>query len=119
MLIVLIATLSGCASMADRPSHEELLAAVRRRDAEAIIQISQNFRGENPDKTVMVHSERIERISDAQCDEGQPAGPSINCTFKVKYPSSTKRVVAELSREGQEWVIIESMSVTLTRRNVR
>ena len=119
MLIALIVALSGCASAGACPSREELTAAVRRRDIEATMDIGHARRAEDPESIIMVHLERIVRISDVHCDEGTAELGFVQCTFKVKYPSSTKRVVAELSREGVEWMIRSSMSVTLRRRSVR
>ena len=120
MLIALIAAVGRCASPDLCPSSDELTAAVRRRDNELAAQVGNALNAEDPDSIIMVHSERILRISHVHCDEADASDPSsVNCAYRVSYPSSTVLEVAKLRREGQGWVIADAMAVTLSRRNVR
>jgi hypothetical protein len=120
VFIALIAALGRCASPDLCPSDDELLAAVSRRDNERTAQVGNALRAEDPNSIIMVHSERIVRISHVHCDKAYDNDPrSVNCAFRVSYPSSTVQEVAKLSRDDQGWVIVTAMTVTLSRRNVR
>ena len=73
--------------------------------------------GSGPD----IDSSPVQRISDVHC-EGSSIDKELGatCTYLTAYPGSLVREVVKLSLYGgRDWLIVETLSVTLKKRSVR
>lgn len=118
---MLLATAGRCASPTYCPTAEQLLAAVRSRDASVVQAASDQFSSENPGEIVMVHPQRIKRISDILCGDRLPTDlpgnpPMIHCKFTVRYWSMDSFEVARMVLRNGEWKIDDALSVARPQR---
>ena len=115
LAILLLAAISRCASPALCPSDEDLISAVRGRDAASAeaAAVEAAAAGE----IVMSHGQRIRRIKDVVCGDRLPGDlPTVTCKMTVRYWSADTFQVAKLVRQDGTWRIAEALMVTRSRR---
>lgn len=113
-LLVLLA-ITRCATPDLCPTDTDLLNAVRSRDA-AFTQVVADQASASGD-IVLVHTQRIRRISDVICgDELTDLPQTITCSFKVRYWSNDAYQVAKLVKRTDGWEITDSLGVTRARK---
>jgi hypothetical protein len=103
------------------PTNEQILAAVRQRDDAVVQEVSNQAAQDDPSSVVLVHSERIKRISDVLCSDelpnDLPGNPiTINCAFVVRYWTKDAHTMARMVRRSNVWEIDDALSVTRERR---
>jgi hypothetical protein len=121
LALLILASASRCAVPALCPTNEQILAAVRHRDAAVVQAVSNQAAQDDPSSVVLVHSEGIKRISDVLCSDNLPndlpGNPvTINCAFVVRYWSRDAHTMARMVRRGDVWEIDDALSVTRDRR---
>ena len=121
IVLLILASVSRCAAPTLCPTDEQLLAAVRNRDGAVVQAASNQAAQDDPTSVVMIHSERIKRISDVLCSDALPNDLSgnpttINCAFVVRYWSRDAHTVARLVRRSDAWEIENALMVTRDRR---
>jgi hypothetical protein len=116
MLAMLVfAAITHCATADLCPTDTDLLNAVRSRDA-AATQAAADQASAGGD-IVLVHTQRIRRISDVICgDELTEQPQTITCSFKVRYWSNDAYQVAKLVKRANGWEITDSLGVTRERK---
>lgn len=119
--LLLAASISRCVVPTVCPSDEELLIAVRNRDGAIIQEVANQAEQENPESIVLVHGERIRRISDVLCGDEMPSDRpdvprSVICKFTVRYRSSDAYTVAIIVQQTDGWEIENALSVSRKRR---
>jgi hypothetical protein len=97
-----------------------LITAVRNRDAAFVQSASNQAAQDDPLSIVMIHSERIKRISDSLCGRKLPSDlvgdpPVINCKFTVRYWSRDAYHVARMVQRNDGWEIADALAVTRER----
>lgn len=119
--LMMLAGISRCAAPDFCPSDEQLLAAVRGRDGAALQQAVDDTAQNDPGSIVMIHGERIRRVSDVLCGEviarerpDEP--PAVLCKFTVRYWSRDAHSVARIVKRPEGWEIDASLSVSRDRR---
>lgn len=119
--LLILAGVSRCASPTLCPTDEQLLAAVRSRDGAVVQAASNQAAQDDPNSVVLIHSERIKRVTDVLCSgslpndlPGSPA--TINCAFVVRYWSRDAHTVARMTRRNDRWEIEDALAVTRDRR---
>jgi hypothetical protein len=114
---LILASISRCVSVDLCPTDEDILAAVRARDAEIADGYTIAASQEEPNGFVHYSPQRIRRISDVICGDALPGEtPTITCKFTVRYWSTNAFQVARLVQEGKGWRIDEALSVSRKRR---
>ncbi len=122
MIAVLIfASMSRCVIPELCPTDEQILAAVRSRDANVVQAIANQAARDDPNSVFLTHSERIKRISNVLCGDKLPSDlagdpPVINCRFTVRYWSRNAETVARMVRRRDGWEIDNALAVTRARR---
>ena len=119
--LLLIASMSRCTSPTVCPSDEELLSAVRNRDGAIIQEVANQAETEDPGSIVLIHGERIRRISDVLCGDEMPSDRpgeprSVICKFTVRYWSNDAYTVARMVQQAGGWEIDDALSVSRKRR---
>ena len=119
--LLVLASVGRCAVPMFCPTDDALIAAVRSRDATVVQSVSDQAARDDPTSIVMVHSERIKRVSDVLCGgklpselTGDPA--VINCKFTVRYWSRDAYHVARMVWRNDRWEIADALAVTRERR---
>jgi hypothetical protein len=119
--LMMLVGISRCAAPDVCPSDEELLAAVRGRDDAALQQAVDDAAQNDPGRIVMIHGERIRRISVVLCGEAMARErpdepPAVLCRFTVRYWSRDAHSVARMVKRPDGWEIDEALSVSRERR---
>jgi hypothetical protein len=117
MLIAMTLAAVYCAAPGRCPTEAQLIAAVSRRDDAETEGIAEEMREGNPDSVVSIRSERIVRITHIRCAQECSDEPGwINCSYRVRYPSRIVLEIAQMSREGPDWILQLWMRSTLEQR---
>lgn len=112
--LLLLASVTRCAVPALCPTDAELVRAVGGSDAEGAQALADQA-AESGD-LVLVHAERIRRVSDTVCGEALPGdGLTITCKFTVKYSSRNAYQVAKLVKRDDGWELVKALVVTRDR----
>ncbi|NJC34468.1 hypothetical protein GGR88_001982 [Sphingomonas jejuensis] len=115
LAIMMLASMGRCAAADLCPTDQELIAAVMSRDAESASAASDQAAAAG--EIVMVHPERVRRITDVICSDALPGNvPMITCRMTVRYWSTEAFQVAKLRRDGNMWSIAEALAVVRDRR---
>ena len=119
--LLILANVSRCAAPTLCPTDEQLLAAVRNRDSAVVQAASNQAAQDDPSSIVLIHSERIKRVSNVFCSDvlpnDLPGSPTtINCAFVVRYWSRDAHTVARMVRRTDAWEIVDALMVTRDRR---
>ena len=112
--ILLLSSISRCASPALCPSDEELMAAVLSREAAAAARIVDEaaLKGE----IVLIHLQQIRGIKQVVCGDRLPGDlPAAACKMTVRYWSTEVFQVAKLVPKGGTWHIGEVLGVVRDR----
>ena len=119
--LLILASVSRCAAPTLCPTDQQLLAAIRKRDAAVVQAISDKAAKDDPSSVILIHSERIRKISDVVCSDPLPndlpgSPTTINCAFVIRYWSRNTHNVAQLVRRSDGWEIADALMVTRDRR---
>lgn len=108
--LLLLASVSRCASSDLCPTDAELISAVSSRDISAAMTAKDMS---DPTSIVMVSPRSIKEIADVHCGEALPnEEKAMNCSFTVIYPDKVAYQVAKMSRDRGHWIISEALVVT-------
>ena len=117
MLMAIALMAVSCENPAHCPTEGQLIAAVRRRDDLENEALAEEMREGNPENPGSIEPERILRITDIRCAQEWSDEPGwLNCSYRVRYPSRTVLEIAQVSREGPDWILQNWMRATLERR---
>lgn len=115
LAILLLSSISRCASPALCPSDEELIAAVLSRGAAAATAAASEARARG--EILLFHPRPIQKIKDVICGVGLPVDrPTVACKMTLCYRSAEVFHVAKLVRQDGTWQIVEAMAVARDRR---
>jgi transposase len=118
--MLLLVAVSGCASPKACPNNNDMLNAVKAEDDTIVMEIIQSESQKDPDSILLIHSERIKRVSDVLCGDTLPSeNIIIICRFTVRYWSKTVYKTAKLSWTDGRWSISESLNIELPKKRRR
>jgi hypothetical protein len=115
-----LASISRCVSPALCPTDEQIINAVRSRDAAVVQAVSNQAAEDDPNSVVLVHMDRIKGVSDVICGDRLPSDltgnpPVMNCRFTVRYWRRNAFHVARMVQRNAQWEIGDALFVTRDR----
>ncbi len=120
LAILLLAAASGCANPEACPNRNDMLKAVKAEDDAIVMEITQFESQKDPDSILLIHSERIKKVSDILCGDPLPSDNIVViCRFTVRYWTKTVYKTAKLSWTGGRWSISESLNIEQPKNRKR
>lgn len=110
MLFLILAATGRCATGTLCPTDDELIRAMRTRDAAIAEAAFGRAARSNAAASVPRHAEPVQQVSAVSCDDtSSGAAPgrfrSVKCRFNAHYARSSYALTADLVRMRNYWVI--------------